>query len=185
MTFTDAHSGSAVCTPTRYGLLTGRYAWRTRLQQGVLDGGNDEPLIAADRLTVASFLKQQGYATACIGKWHLGFQSDVKSGKGAKAGAGGGLPVGANIIGGPVTRGFDHFLGCSNARTMAALIENNRVIESIEPVAMLPRLAKRATDYLRERAEAARAGVRSFSTCRSRRRTRPSCLPPSGRGAAG
>lgn len=47
MTFTDAHSGSSVCTPTRYGLLTGRYAWRTRLQAGVLDGGNDEPLIAA------------------------------------------------------------------------------------------------------------------------------------------
>jgi arylsulfatase A-like enzyme len=158
MTFTDAHSGSAVCTPTRYGLLTGRYAWRTRLQQGVLDGGNDEPLIAADRLTVASFLKQHGYATACIGKWHLGFQSDAKPGKGAKAGAGGGLPVGANILGGPVTRGFDHFFGCSNARTMAALIENDRVIESIEPVAMLPRLARHATDYLRERAEAARGG---------------------------
>lgn len=158
MTFTDAHSGSAVCTPTRYGLLTGRYAWRTRLQQGVLDGGNDEPLIAADRLTVASFLKQQGYATACIGKWHLGFQSDAKPGKGAKAGGGGGLPVGANIVGGPVTRGFDHFFGCSNARTMASLIENDRVIESIEPVAMLPRLARRATDYLRERAVAARDG---------------------------
>lgn len=161
MTFTDAHSGSAVCTPTRYGLLTGRYAWRTRLQQGVLDGGNDEPLIAADRLTVASFLKQHGYATACIGKWHLGFQSDAKSGKGAKAG-GSGLPVGAKIIGGPVTRGFDHFFGCSNARTMASLIENDRVIESIEPVAMLPRLARRTTDYLRERAAAARAGQPFF-----------------------
>ncbi len=155
MTFTDAHSGSAVCTPTRYGLLTGRYAWRTRLQQGVLDGGNDQPLIAVDRLTVASFLKQQGYATACIGKWHLGFQSDAKPGKGAKAG---GLTVGANILGGPVTRGFDHFFGCSNARTMAALIENNRVIETIEPVAMLPHLARRATDYIRERAEATRGG---------------------------
>ena len=73
MTFTDAHSGSSVCTPTRYGLLAGRYAWRTRLQAGVLDGGNDEPLIAPDRLTVAGLLKTQGYTTACIGKWHLGF----------------------------------------------------------------------------------------------------------------
>ena len=84
MTFTDAHSGSSVCTPTRYGLLTGRYAWRTRLQSGVLDGGNDEPLIAADRLTVAGFLKQQGYSTACIGKWPPGLQSDahVPKGKG-------------------------------------------------------------------------------------------------------
>ena len=60
MAFTDAHSGGAVCTPTRYGIMTGRYAWRTRLQQGVLDGGNDEPLIAADRLTGAGFLRQRG-----------------------------------------------------------------------------------------------------------------------------
>src|SRR2546421_10607035 len=49
MTFTDAHSGSSVCTPTRYGLLTGRYAWRTRLQKGVLDGTDDPPLIVPDR----------------------------------------------------------------------------------------------------------------------------------------
>lgn len=162
MTFTDAHSGSAVCTPTRYGLLTGRYAWRTRLQQGVLDGSNDEPLIAADRLTVASFLKQQGYVTACIGKWHLGFQSDAKPGKGAKAGGAGGLPVAAKIVGGPITRGFDYFFGCSNARTMAALIENDRVIESVEPAAMLPRLARRTTDYLRDQATAARGGQPFF-----------------------
>ena len=76
MRFTDAHSGSSVCTPTRYGLLTGRYAWRTHLQRGVLDGTDDPPLIAAGRLTVASFLKQQGYTTAAIGKWHLGFDSE-------------------------------------------------------------------------------------------------------------
>ncbi len=72
MTFTDAHSGSSVCTPTRYGVLTGRYAWRSRLQSGVLDG-YVAPLIAADRLTVPALLKQNGYHTACIGKWHLGF----------------------------------------------------------------------------------------------------------------
>ena len=59
MTFTDAHSGSSVCTPTRYGLLTGRYSWRSRLQSGVVQGF--EPcLIAADRPTVASFLKVAG-----------------------------------------------------------------------------------------------------------------------------
>jgi arylsulfatase A-like enzyme len=71
MRFTDAHSGSAVCTPTRYGLLTGRYAWRSRLQQGVL-GGLSPRLIEQERLTVPEFLRQQGYHTACIGKWHLG-----------------------------------------------------------------------------------------------------------------
>ncbi len=69
--FTDAHSNSSVCTPTRYGILTGRYAWRTRLKKGVL-WGYDQPLIEKDRETVASFLKNNGYKTACIGKWHLG-----------------------------------------------------------------------------------------------------------------
>lgn len=156
MTFTDAHSGSSVCTPTRYGLLTGRYAWRTRLQSGVLDGGNDEPLIAADRLTVAGFLKQQGYSTACIGKWHLGFQSDVDSKKGKDRS---GLPVGARIIGGPTTRGFDRYFGCSNARTMTSLIEDDRVIEHIETIDMLPRLGARAVSHL---AACAKSGAPFF-----------------------
>lgn len=69
--FTDAHSSSSVCTPTRYGILTGRYAWRSRLKNGVL-WGYDQPLIEEDRVTVASYLKDNGYNTACIGKWHLG-----------------------------------------------------------------------------------------------------------------
>ncbi len=159
MTFTDAHSGASVCTPTRYGLLTGRYAWRTRLQKGVLDGGNDEPLIAADRLTVPGFLRQQGYATACIGKWHLGFQSEAKTpanGKTKKDKAAlSGLPLEAKIIGGPVTRGFDTFWGCSNARTMASLIENDRVVEVLPPIEMLPRLTLRAEEYLKAQAKAA------------------------------
>jgi len=71
MLFTDMHSPSAVCTPTRYGLLTGRYCWRTRLKSGVLVG-HDPALIAPGRLTIGSLLQQQGYHTACIGKWHLG-----------------------------------------------------------------------------------------------------------------
>ncbi|MBL7222413.1 MAG: arylsulfatase, partial [Candidatus Brocadiae bacterium] len=69
--FTDAHAPSAVCTPTRYGVLTGRYCWRTWLQRGVV-GGYTPPLIEPTRTTVASLLQQNGYATACIGKWHLG-----------------------------------------------------------------------------------------------------------------
>ena len=69
--FSDVHSGSAVCTPTRYGVLTGRYSWRTRLQQGVL-WSYDTLLIDPARTTVATLLKKQGYHTACIGKWHLG-----------------------------------------------------------------------------------------------------------------
>ncbi|MEC9095372.1 MAG: arylsulfatase [Planctomycetota bacterium] len=74
MRFSDAHSPSAVCTPTRYGVLTGRYAWRTRLKNGVC-WGYSKSLVTPGRETVASVLKSQGYHTACVGKWHLGFQA--------------------------------------------------------------------------------------------------------------
>ena len=71
MRFTDAHSASAVCTPSRYALLTGRYAWRTGLKSGVL-GGFSQPLIEKERMTVANLFQGKDYRTACIGKWHLG-----------------------------------------------------------------------------------------------------------------
>jgi len=71
MVFTEAHSSSAVCSPTRYGIMTGRYNWRSRLQAGVL-GGLSPRLIEPGRMTVADMLRQNGYHTACIGKWHLG-----------------------------------------------------------------------------------------------------------------
>ncbi len=77
MTFTDAHTPSSVCTPTRYGTLTGRYNWRTKLQNGVL-GGLSPHLIQPGRLTVAAMLKAQGYQTAAIGKWHLGMDWVIK-----------------------------------------------------------------------------------------------------------
>ena len=70
MSFTDAHSPSAVCTPTRYATLTGRYSWRSRLKSGVLNGYGT-PLIETDRPTVASHLKANGYHTVVI-EWHLG-----------------------------------------------------------------------------------------------------------------
>jgi arylsulfatase A-like enzyme len=72
MRFTDAHTSSSVCTPTRYGLLTGRYNWRTRLKSGVLNG-RSTALIREGRATLASMLKEHGYHTAFIGKWHLGW----------------------------------------------------------------------------------------------------------------
>lgn len=80
MRFTDAHSPSAVCTPTRYGILTGRYCWRTRLKRGVL-WGIDHSLMNPDRTTMADMLKAKGYSTACIGKWHLGLNFYDKKGE--------------------------------------------------------------------------------------------------------
>ena len=70
--FTDAHAPDAVCTPTRYGLLTGRYCFRSRMKSGVLPPWG-EPLIEEGRLTVPALLRQHGYATMGIGKWHLGW----------------------------------------------------------------------------------------------------------------
>lgn len=80
MRFTDGHSSSGVCSPSRYTLLTGRYHWRTRLQSGIV-GLWGEPLIAADRLTLASLAKQHGYRTAAVGKWHLGWDWPIPTGQ--------------------------------------------------------------------------------------------------------
>lgn len=78
--FTDAHSPAALCTPTRYGFLTGRYCWKTRLKQWVILGYDEKPLIEKGQPTLASLLQQKGYATACIGKWHLGMNWQTKNG---------------------------------------------------------------------------------------------------------
>lgn len=156
MTFTDAHSGSSVCTPTRYGLLTGRYSWRTRLQSGVT-GGYKPCLIAPDRLTVAGLLQKQGYATAILGKWHLDFQyQDPVSGemlkrphrKLKKM-----PPVGSKIPDGPVSRGFDTYHGFHHAGDMQAVIEDDTVIVHEDEINMLPRLTRKAVEYIDARAK--------------------------------
>ena len=118
MRFTDAHSPSAVCTPTRYGVLTGRYCWRTRLKRGVLNGYSPA-LIDTERLTVASMLKQHGYSTACIGKWHLGLGNDKKT------------DFDKPLVPGPNALGFDYFYGISASLDMPpyCYIENERPVE--------------------------------------------------------
>ncbi len=126
--FTDAHTGSAVCTPTRYGLLTGRYCWRTSLKKGVL-WGYSPPLIEPDRLTVASLLKQQGYATACVGKWHLGLGWAYKNEDGdddeKRV-----VDYDKPIAGGPLALGFDYFFGIPASLDMVpyVYVENDRVL---------------------------------------------------------
>lgn len=134
MTFTDAHSGSAVCTPTRYGLLTGRYAWRSKLQNGVL-GGLSPPLIEPGRLTVAGLLKQHDYHTACIGKWHLGLDWVKQPGKAVSelsiepAAQNWNVDYAKPYSGGPLSVGFDHYYGIAASLDMVpyTFLENDRV----------------------------------------------------------
>jgi arylsulfatase A-like enzyme len=127
--FTDGHTSSGVCTPTRYSLLTGRYHWRSRLQSGVL-GGFSSPLIAKDRLTVAGMLKQQGYATACFGKWHLGMSFPITGGGFADDGGEysktpknvEAIDFAGDIAGGPVDHGFDTYFGISASLDMPPFV---------------------------------------------------------------
>jgi arylsulfatase A-like enzyme len=114
--FTDAHAPSAVCTPSRYSLLTGRYCWRTQLKYDCLFG-HDTLLIEEGRMTVASLLKSGGYSTACIGKWHLGFGTDYPDWNGE-------LKPGPNEV------GFDYFFGVpvTNAQAPYVYVENHRVV---------------------------------------------------------
>jgi len=148
MIFTDAHSGSSVCSPTRYGLLTGRYSWRTRLQQGVL-AGYAPCLISPERPTVASFLQANGYYTALIGKWHLDYQYLNPNTRKSYNKADHQLPpIGALIPDGPIHRGFDYFHGFHHSRHMEAVVENDRVIEYDKPINMLPRLTQKSVAYI-------------------------------------
>jgi len=161
MRFTDAHSPSAVCTPTRYGVLTGRYCWRSRLKKGVL-GGYSPALIDTERMTVASMLKQYGYATACIGKWHLGLGSNKKT------------DYDKPLVPGPNALGFDYFYGIPASLDMTpyCYIENELPVKkptltieagkagedgwwragAIAPgfkhVEVLPRLTEKAVKYI-------------------------------------
>lgn len=117
VSFSDAHSNSAVCTPTRYGILTGRYAFRSSLKKGVLNGFS-KSLIEPGRMTVATFLKENGYHTACIGKWHLGLDwakldpaqaiQEVKSGEKITADFKDNVDFASAVKGGPSDHGFDY-----------------------------------------------------------------------------
>ena len=110
--FTDAHSPSSMCSPTRYGLLTGRYSWRTWLSAGVL-GGSSRPMIGPDRPTLGTLLQGQGYRTAAIGKWHLGMDFARLSDIDKVTEVNKGVDFDADIVDSPIDHGFDEFFGTS------------------------------------------------------------------------
>jgi len=166
MTFTDAHAGSAVCTPSRYTLMTGRYCWRTRLKDGV-NGGYSPALLTPDRPTVASQLREAGYATACFGKWHIGMDWELKPD--APASRDFEQQLSPNeldfdqlvdftrpVRNGPVDVGFDYYFGISASLDMSpyVTIENDRV--TAQPTGFSPR----GTEELRARPGVAAPGWR-------------------------
>lgn len=177
--FTDAHSPSSVCTPTRYGILTGRYAWRTRLQSGVLFGLS-APLIAPDRPTVATLLRARGYRTACFGKWHLGlgWAGQTTDDPLLKGGA---VDYTRPLSDSPLSHGFDTFYGITGSLDMPpyAFIENDRVTAVPDEVTgeggrsgptapgfkapdVLPAITRKTVDYIAAQAADAKAGKPFF-----------------------
>jgi arylsulfatase A len=144
MRFTDAHSASTVCTPSRYSLMTGRMCFRTGYRGGVFTGVSGPSLIEPERLTLPGMLRNQDYATACVGKWHIGMTFQTKDGtpvhtlKIDNAATGSGKEIARvklvdftkPITDGPVHRGFDYFFGtacCPTTDWLYAFIENDRV----------------------------------------------------------
>ncbi len=124
--FTDACTPSSVCSPTRYAVLTGRYCWRTSLQHEVL--GVTSPLhIETTRLTLASLLKRKGYATAAVGKWHLGYSSAART------------DYTAALTPGPLDIGFDYHFGVpSNHGDITGVFVEDRKVAGLRSAAVKP-----------------------------------------------
>lgn len=140
---TDAHSPAALSTPSRYGLLTGRYCWRTRVKEGVILGYDEAPLIEKGRPTIASILRESGYSTACVGKWHLGMTWETKNGYQIQndfdnwkdnpvfIANESNIDFTKPVAGGPIELGFDYFfgsLGCTTSDPPYCFIENDHVV---------------------------------------------------------
>lgn len=173
MRFTDSHSPSAVCSPTRYGLLTGRYPFRSPLKKGVL-GPWGAPIIEPGRLTLPAMLRQHGYRTACFGKWHLGWNWATKDGKPPASGMDSlsNVDFTKPITDGPTTRGFDYYFGTDVPNYPPyCFIENDRTVgipsvksrpEFNRPgpmlpgwqwVDVLPELSRRTVRYIEDAAK--------------------------------
>lgn len=125
MMFRDAHTSSAVCTPTRYGILTGRYNWRSKLKKGVLNG-RSKALIPTNRETVATMMKKSGYSTAFIGKWHLGWNWSKDENNS--------IDFSQPVINSPNDNGFDYAYGHSGSLDMPPYVYVENGISTAIPV---------------------------------------------------
>ncbi len=133
--FTDAHTPTSRCSGTRYGLLTGRYSWRTRLKYSVLWGPQKPPLIEPDRPTLATLVKSQGYRTCMTGKWHVGLTYRNAAGKPAAAYEESDFRQG--IADGPINHGFDFFQGVSRSHPTSNLqgwLRGDQVVDATGPL---------------------------------------------------
>lgn len=144
MRFTDAHSSSGICSPSRFALLTGNYHWRR--QHGIV-GPFGEPFFKDSDITLPQVLKDRGYTTACIGKWHLGWDWEFKNEPSGEVEQWGAirkvyLPEDIDwslpVAGGPLDRGFDYYFGDGTINFPPyAWVENDRIIEVPSEVMML------------------------------------------------
>lgn len=135
MKFTDAHTSSSVCSPTRYSIITGRYNWRSPLKRGVL-GGNAKALIPEERTTIASLLKRKNYQTAFLGKWHLGWDWQYKDSNSTSKNYWKDKPLGEidfskRVLHSPNDLGFDYMYGIAASLDMApyVYVENSYTTE--------------------------------------------------------
>lgn len=141
MRFTDAHSPCTVCTPTRYGLMTGQMPFRIPNGGTVFTGVGGPSLIAANRLTVPKMLQESGYSTSCVGKWHLGltfFDREGKPIRGNGIDAVRQVDFSRRIEGGPIDHGFQSFFGtacCPTTDWLYAFIQDDKVAEA--PISLL------------------------------------------------
>ncbi len=179
MRFTNAHSLDAVCTPSRYGILTGQYGWRTSLQVGVLNAFSPPLIPASGRLTVAEMLKASGYSTGMFGKWHEGLTWVTTNGQ-APTINGSNVDFSQPFTGGPIDHGFDTFFGIAasaNEGPYAFLSQNmtvgiptgqvygnpsNTIFNHVGPIApgydihdTLPTIVNQATSYIGSKANLA------------------------------